>query len=51
MIAARLPEQYVSVSAFAPIANPINCPWGQKAFAAYLGMIERRGHNTTVWNC
>lgn len=37
MIAARLPEQYVSVSAFAPIANPINCPWGQKAFAAYLG--------------
>lgn len=37
MIAARLPQRYVSVSAFAPIANPVNCPWGQKAFAAYLG--------------
>lgn len=37
MIATRLPQHYVSVSAFAPIANPINCPWGQKAFAAYLG--------------
>lgn len=28
---------FQSVSAFAPIANPINCPWGQKAFANYLG--------------
>src|SRR5690606_11623005 len=37
MIAAREPQQFVSVSAFAPIANPSNCPWGQKAFAAYLG--------------
>ncbi|KAH1262238.1 S-formylglutathione hydrolase [Glycine max] len=27
----------MSVSAFAPIANPINCPWGQKAFSNYLG--------------
>ena len=26
-----------SVSAFAPISNPINCPWGQKAFKGYLG--------------
>jgi len=25
------------VSAFAPITNPINCPWGQKAFSNYLG--------------
>jgi S-formylglutathione hydrolase FrmB len=25
------------VSAFAPIANPINCPWGQKAFKGYFG--------------
>ncbi|KAK8928422.1 S-formylglutathione hydrolase [Platanthera zijinensis] len=24
-------------SAFAPIVNPINCPWGQKAFSNYLG--------------
>ncbi|KAK6941788.1 Esterase-like [Dillenia turbinata] len=30
-------EKYKSVSAFAPIANPMNCPWGQKAFTNYLG--------------
>ncbi|CAK9183824.1 unnamed protein product [Ilex paraguariensis] len=29
-------DKYKSVSAFAPIANPINCPWGQKAFRNYL---------------
>lgn len=28
---------FQSVSAFAPIVNPINCPWGQKAFSNYLG--------------
>lgn len=27
------PELFESVSAFAPICNPVNCPWGQKAFA------------------
>lgn len=31
------PGMYKSVSAFAPIANPINCPWGEKAFKGYLG--------------
>lgn len=31
------PGMYKSVSAFAPIANPINCPWGEKAFNGYLG--------------
>ncbi len=35
--ALRNPDQYKSVSAFAPIAAPINCPWGQKAFTHYLG--------------
>lgn len=30
-------NQYKSVSAFAPIVNPMNCPWGQKAFSNYLG--------------
>jgi S-formylglutathione hydrolase len=35
--ALRNPEQYLSVSAFAPIAAPMRCPWGQKAFANYLG--------------
>ncbi len=37
MIALKSPERYHSVSAFAPITNPINCPWGQKAFSGYLG--------------
>ncbi|ROV94419.1 hypothetical protein VSDG_05933 [Cytospora chrysosperma] len=31
------PGMYRSVSAFAPISNPTNCPWGQKAFSGYLG--------------
>ncbi len=30
-------ERYRSISAFSPICNPMNCPWGQKAFSAYLG--------------
>ena len=29
--------QYRSVSAFAPIAAPMHCPWGEKAFTNYLG--------------
>jgi S-formylglutathione hydrolase len=36
-IALRNPARYSSVSAFSPISNPVNCPWGQKAFTAYLG--------------
>lgn len=31
------PGTFKSISAFAPICSPINCPWGQKALAAYLG--------------
>lgn len=31
------PGKYRSVSAFAPIANPSLCPWGEKAFSGYLG--------------
>lgn len=37
VLALRQPYRYASVSAFAPIANPTNCPWGEKAFAGYLG--------------
>ena len=33
----RNPDLYRSVSAFAPISNPVNCPWGDKAFSGYLG--------------
>ena len=36
-IALKHPDRYKSVSAFAPIASPIRCPWGQKALAGYLG--------------
>jgi S-formylglutathione hydrolase len=37
MLALRNPGLYRSVSAFAPIAAPMRCPWGQKAFSGYLG--------------
>ena len=36
-LALRHPGKFKSVSAFAPIANPVNCPWGHKAFSGYLG--------------
>ncbi len=35
--ALRNPGRYRSVSAFSPIVAPSQVPWGQKAFAAYLG--------------
>jgi S-formylglutathione hydrolase len=36
-LALRHPELFRSVSAFAPISSPTRCPWGEKAFSAYLG--------------
>lgn len=36
-LALRHTDVFRSVSAFAPIASPMNCPWGVKAFTAYLG--------------
>ena len=35
--ALRNPGQYRSLSAFAPISAPMQCPWGTKAFSGYLG--------------
>jgi S-formylglutathione hydrolase len=35
--ALRNPGRYRAVSAFAPIANPMDCPWGHKALGRYLG--------------
>jgi len=35
--ALKIPNRFLSVSAFAPIVNPIACQWGQKAFKGYLG--------------
>ena len=36
-IGLRNPGTYRSISAFAPIASPLNCPWGEKALSGYLG--------------
>lgn len=40
----RNPHLFKSISAFAPIAAPSQCPWGQKAFSGYLG------EDKTLWN-
>ena len=37
VIALKNPGMYKSVSAFAPIVAPSQCPWGEKAFSHYLG--------------
>ena len=37
VVALRNPGRYRSVSAFSPIVAPTRVPWGEKAFAAYLG--------------
>lgn len=36
-LALKYPEKFKSVSAFAPICAPSQCPWGEKAFSHYLG--------------
>jgi len=41
-IALKNPGMYRSVSAFAPITNPTQVPWGQKAFPIYLGADEAK---------
>jgi S-formylglutathione hydrolase len=41
--ALRNPDRFRSLSAFAPIANPVDCPWGVKAFTNYLG------HDRACW--
>lgn len=43
VMALKNPGKYVSVSAFAPIVNPAQVPWGQKAFTHYLG------EDATTW--
>lgn len=39
-LALRHPDLFSSVSAFAPICAPSQCPWGRKAFSGYLGSDE-----------
>ena len=38
--ALKNPGKYASVSAFAPITSPSQCPWGRKGLTAYLGSDE-----------
>ena len=49
-IGLKNPRTYRSLSAFAPIANPVDCPWGQKAFSHFLGSDETRWreHDATL---
>ena len=41
-VALKNPGTYRSVSAFAPICSPMNCPWGEKALTGYLGQDRGR---------
>lgn len=41
-LALRHPGRYRSLSAFAPICNPAEVPWGEKAFTGYLGSERAR---------
>ena len=45
----KRPDLYRSLSAFAPIAHPVDCPWGKKAFSRYLGGSEAgwRAHDAS----
>ena len=49
-MALRNPGRFRAVSAFAPIASPINCPWGQKALSGYLGADQStwRAYDSTA---
>lgn len=43
-IGLKNPDVFQSISAFAPICNPMQCPWGQKAMSHYLG------EDTSSWS-
>lgn len=49
-LAMKHPNVFKSVSAFAPISSPTRCPWGQKAFGAYLGADREawRAHDASL---
>ena len=49
-LALKHPGTYRSVSAFSPICNPTDCPWGRKAFTAYLGedQAEWQQHDASI---
>lgn len=41
-LALKNPGRYKAVSAFAPIASPTQCPWGEKALGGYLGTDNKQ---------
>jgi len=41
VMALRNPDRFRTVSAFAPIASSMRCPWGEKALSGYLGDDRR----------
>ena len=45
----KYPGMFKSVSAFSPVSNPTQCPWGEKAFGGYLGddREEWKKHDAT----
>lgn len=45
VIGLKNPDKYKRISAFSPIVNPTQCPWGKKAFRGYLGE-----HNQASWS-
>ena len=49
-LALKTPGRWSSVSAFAPIASPMRCPWGEKALTGYLGPDRTawRRHDATA---
>lgn len=49
-IAMKHPDRFRSVSAFAPIASPMRCPWGERALGGYLGAAHEawRAYDATA---
>ena len=49
-LAMKRPDLFRSVSAFSPISSPTRCPWGEKAFGAYLGADREawRAHDAAL---
>jgi S-formylglutathione hydrolase len=49
-LALKYPDTYKSISALAPICAPIQCPWGVKAFTAYLGEDRKKwnAHDASI---
>jgi S-formylglutathione hydrolase len=49
-LALRHPGVFKTLSAFAPICAPTQCPWGHKAFTGYLGATQHawKAHDATA---